>query len=50
MKIINFRTRTACKTSHLSRECHSIYIPVTTMILVSILLSLVMWVIQRLGK
>lgn len=34
----------------IEKENYSIYIPVTTMVLVSILLSLVVWVVQRLGK
>lgn len=34
----------------IERENYRIYIPVTTMILVSIVLTLIMWVIQRFVK
>jgi hypothetical protein len=34
----------------IEKENYRIYIPITTMILLSALLSLVLWIIQRLGK
>lgn len=34
----------------IERENYSIYIPVTTMILVSVVLTLILWIVQRLGR
>jgi hypothetical protein len=34
----------------IERENYKIYFPITTMIFVSVLLTLIMWVIQRLGR
>ena len=34
----------------IERENYRIYIPITTMILVSAVLSLIFWVVQRLGR
>lgn len=34
----------------IEKENYRIYIPITTMILVSIVLTLIMWLIQRFGR
>jgi uncharacterized membrane protein len=34
----------------IEKENYRIYIPITTMVLVSIVLTLIMWLIQRFGK
>ncbi len=34
----------------IEKENYRIYIPITTMVLLSVLLSLVLWIIQRWGK
>lgn len=34
----------------IERENYRIYIPITTMILVSVVLTLILWVVQRFGR
>lgn len=34
----------------IERENYRIYIPITTMILVSVVLTLILWIVQRLGR
>jgi hypothetical protein len=34
----------------IERENFKVYIPITTMLLISVLLSAIMWIVQRIGK